>query len=81
MPRFSSGRAHFAGDFDFAQLGAARLQFLARFGLHIGLRSFHAPLELDRFALEEMHALHGLADLFDQPLLLQRIEIEAAHAV
>ena len=54
-------RAHLAGDFDFAQLLPAPPQVLARLGLHVGFRRVHAALELHNFALEEMHALHGLS--------------------
>ena len=60
---------------------AAGLQVLAGFGLDVGFRGFDAAFELHDFAFEEMNTLDGLANLFDQALFLERIEIEIAHAV
>ncbi len=73
--------AYFAGDFDFVEFLAARLQVLARFGLNVGLRRFHAPVELHDLAFEVVHALDRLANLVDQALLFERVVIEVADEV
>ena len=56
-------------------------QVLASFGLDVGLRGFDAAFELHDFAFQEMDALDGLANFFDQALFLERIEVEIAHAI
>ena len=69
--RFRSVRPGLAGNFDFAQLGAARAQFLARFGGVVALGGVGAALQLAGFALEGLQPLHGVAHLVDQALLLE----------
>jgi hypothetical protein len=78
MARFSSvGLTSVATSISFEFL-LAGFQVLASLGLHVGLGRFHAALELSDFALEEMHALDGLVNLVDQPLLFEQVEIEFA---
>ena len=74
------GGAGLGDDFDFANFLAAGFQFLARFGEHVGLGSFHAALELHDFAFERLNALDRLAHFVDQALFLEGIEIDLADA-
>ena len=59
--------------------GAARAQFLARFGGVIALGDVGAALQFPGFALERLQALDGVAHLVDQPLFLERVELDGAN--
>ena len=73
------GEPDFAGVRDFAQFGAARAQFAARFGGVIALGGVGAALQLAGFALERLQPLDGVPHLVDQALALERIELERAR--
>ncbi len=65
--------------FDFADFRALAFQFAARFGGVIALAGFGAAFELARLALQHLHPLDGLANLVDQPLFLNGVELNVAN--
>ncbi len=73
------GQTDFARFFDILQLGPARPQFLPRFRRHVAFRHVHAALQPPRFAFQRLQPLDRPAHLVDQPLLLERIEIDPAN--
>src|SRR5579864_2638364 len=73
------GEAGLAGNFNFAQLGAARAQFLARFGGVVALGGVGAALEFSRFAFEGLQALDRVADFVDEPFFLKQVELDRAR--
>src|ERR1700678_2114775 len=79
QPALQFRRAYFLGRLVFPPPLPPPLQTLPRFGLPVRLRRFHPPFQLDDFALQEMDALHGVPDFFDQPLLLEQVELELPH--
>src|SRR6266403_1776068 len=74
------GESDFAGLFDVLQLGAARAQFLARFGGDVALGYVGAALQAPRFAFERLQPLDRAAHLVDEALLFERIEIDRANS-
>ena len=74
--RLSSVKSDLAGDSDLSQFRAARAQFLARFGGSLALGGVGAALEPAGLALERMQPLDGVADLVDQPLLFDWVELD-----
>src|SRR5467141_620025 len=76
---FQVGQPRFAGNFNFAQLGAACAQLLARFGGVIALRGLGTAFEFDGFALQRLQPLDSIANLAYQPLLLERMEFNRSY--
>src|SRR5579862_690602 len=73
------GQAHFAGVGNFAQLGTTRAQFAASLRRGVALGHIGAALELAGLALEGLQALDGMADLVNEALALEGIELERAR--
>src|ERR1700682_1463990 len=73
---FQVGQSGFAGNLNFAQLGAPGPKLLARFSGMFALGGLSPPFELDHFALEGLKPLDRTWNLANQPLLLECVKID-----
>src|SRR5216683_2720434 len=73
------GEPDFAGFLDVFQLGAARAQFLSRFGRDLAFSHVRAALQAYGFAFQRLQPLDRAAHLVDQPLFFKWIEIDGTN--